>query len=174
MGGLGSGRPASGKKNMARLTLEEKIERNRVRARERWQRLRDESEAGVDLSGYQKYKLGYKLRYHSDEERLGYLREDGKGLKHNEDPEEWMKYIREKNKSRLDAILNDSEAMERIFSDRNDIPDLQRAAQRHKNYYSAKEIAEMERKLNEEFNLVEDRRGIQQSSYKPLNEETTE
>ena len=174
MGGLGSGRPASGKKNMTRLTLEEKIERNRVRARERWQRLRDESEAGVDLSGYQKYKLGYKLRYHSDEERLGYLREDGKGLKHNEDPEEWMKYIREKNKSRLDAILNDSEAMERIFSDRNDIPDLQRAAQRHKNYYSAKEIAEMERKLNEEFNLVEDRRGNQQSSYKPLNEETTE
>jgi len=174
MGGLGSGRPASGKKNMTRLTLEEKIERNRVRARERWQRLRDESEAGVDLSGYQKYKLGYKLRYHSDEERLGYLREDGKALKHNEDPEEWMKYIREKNKSRLDEILNDSEAMERIFSDRNDIPDLQRAAQRHKNYYSAKEIAEMERKLNEEFNLVEDRRGIQQSSYKKSEEETIE
>ena len=170
MGGLGSGRPASGKKNMTRLTLEEKIERNRVRARERWQRLRDESEAGVDLSGYQKYKLGYKLRYHSDEERLGYLREDGKGLKHNEDPEEWMKYIREKNKSRLDDILNDAEAMERIFADRNDISDVQRSAQRHKNYFSEKEIKEMERKLNEEFNIVEDRRPSQ-STYKKTNEE---
>ena len=170
MGGTGSGRPASGKKNMARLTIEEKIERNRVRARERWQRLRDETEDGKDLTGYMKYKLGYKLRYHSDEERLGFLREDGKALKHNEDPIEWMKYIREKNKSRLDAILNDSEAMERIFADRNDISDVQRSAQRQKNYYSEKEIKEMERKLNEEFNLVEDRRHPQ-PTYKKTNEE---
>jgi hypothetical protein len=29
----------------------------------------------------------------------------------------------------------------------------------------------METKLNEEFNLIEDRRGYQQSSYKPINEE---
>jgi hypothetical protein len=102
---------------------------------------------------------------------LGYLREDGKPFKVNEDPKEWMKYIREKNKQRLDEILNDSEAMERIFSDRDDISQLQKSAQRQKNYLSAKEIAEIERKLNEEFNLVEDRRGIQQSSYKPVNEE---
>jgi hypothetical protein len=171
MGGTGSGRPASGKKDLSRLTLEEKVERNRVRARERWQRLRDEKEAGVDLSGYEKYKLGYKVRYHSDEERLGHLREDGKPFKVNEDPIQWMKEIREKNKKRLDDILNDAEAMERIFSDRNDISDLQRAAQRQKNYLSAKEIKEIEEKLNKEFNLVEDRRGNQQSTYKPINEE---
>jgi hypothetical protein len=171
MGGTGSGRPASGKKDLSRLTLEEKVERNRVRARERWQRLRDEKEAEVDLSGYEKYKLGYKVRYHSDEERLGHLREDGKPFKVNEDPIQWMKEIREKNKKRLDDILNDAEAMERIFSDRNDISDLQRAAQRQKNYLSAKEIKEIEEKLNKEFNLVEDRRGNQQSTYKPINEE---
>jgi hypothetical protein len=170
MGGTGSGRPASGKKDMTRLTLEEKVERNRVRARERWQRLREEKEAGVDLSGYQKYKLGYKLRYHSDEERLGYLREDGKALKHNEDPAEWMRYIREKNKTRLEEILNDTEAMERIFSDREDISQLQKIAQRQKKYLTAKEIAEKERKLNEEFNTVEDRRPTQ-STYKKTNEE---
>jgi hypothetical protein len=172
MGGLGSGRPASGKKNNSRLNLDEKIERNRVRARERWQRLRQEKEAGGDLSGYEKYRLGYKVRYHSDEERLGYLREDGKPFKVNEDPIQWMKEIREKNRQRLDDILNDAEAMERIFSDREDISDLQKAAQRQKSYLSAKEIAEIERKLNEEFNLVEDRRPIQ-STYKK-SEETTE
>jgi hypothetical protein len=169
MGGTGSGRKPTGSKT--KLTFEEKVERNRVRARERWQRLRDETEGGKNLSGYAKYKLGYKLRYHNDEERLGFLREDGKALKHNEDPEEWMKYIREKNKSRLDEILNDVETMERIFSDRDDISDLQKAAQRHKNYFSAKEIAEMERKLNEEFNLVEDRRGNKYSTFKPISEE---
>jgi hypothetical protein len=170
MGGQGSGRPASGKKNMTRLTLEEKIERNRVRARERWQRLRDEKEAGVDLSGYQKYKLGYKLRYHDDESRLGYLREDGKGLKHNEDPAEWMRYIREKNKTRLDEILNDTEAMERIFSDREDLSQLQKIAQRQKKYMSDKEIKEKLKQLEEEFGLVEDRRPSQ-STYKQTNEE---
>ena len=166
MGGLGSGRPASGKKDMTRLTIDEKIERNRLRARERWQRLRDEKEAGVDLSGYQKYKLHYKVKYHNDEERLGYLREDGKRFKVHEDPEEWMKYIREKNRNRLDEILNDTEAMERIFSDRDDISVLQQQAQRQKKYLSAKEIKEIENRLNEEFNLVEDRRGNQQSTYK--------
>jgi hypothetical protein len=171
MGGTGSGRPASGKKNNSRLNLDEKIERNRVRARERWQRLREEKEAGGDLSGYEKYKLGYKVRYHSDEERLGHLREDGKPFKVDEDPIQWMKEIREKNRQRLDDILNDAEAMERIFSDRNDISDLQKAAQRQKSYLSAKEIKEIEEKLNREFNLVEDRRGNQQSTYKPINEE---
>ena len=170
MGGVGSGRPASGKKSTQRLTLEEKVERNRVRARERWQRLRDEKENGVPLSGYQKYKLYYRVKYHSDEERLGFLREDGKAIRHDEDPIQWMKYIREKNKSRLDEILNDEEAIQRIFSDREDISDLQKAAQRQKTYLSAKEIKELERKLNEEFNIVEDRRPGQ-STYKPINEE---
>jgi hypothetical protein len=171
MGGSGSGRPASGKKDLSRLTLAEKIERNRVRARERWQRLRDEKESGKDLSGYQKYKLYYKVKYHSDEERLGHLREGSKGFSTEEDPIQWMKEIREKNRQRLDEILNDAEAMERIFSDRDDISDLQRAAQRQKTYLSAKEIKEIEEKLNREFNLVEDRRGNQQSTYKPINEE---
>jgi len=172
MGGLGSGRPASGKRNNSRLNLDEKIERNRVRARERWQRLRQEKEAGGDLSGYEKYRLGYKVRYHNDESRLGHLREDGKPFKVNEDPIQWMKEIREKNKKRLDDILNDAEAMERIFSDREDISDLQKAAQRQKTYLSVKEIAEIEAKLNKEFNLVEDRRPSQ-STYKK-SEETTE
>jgi hypothetical protein len=174
MGGVGSGRPCSGKRDKSRLTLEEKIERNRVRARERWERLRTQKESEPDLKGQTLYKLHYRERYHLDEERLGHLREDGKGFRVDEDPTQWMKEIREKNKRRLDDILNDAEAMERIFSDRDDIPALQKAAQREKRYFSEKEIREMERKLNEEFNLVEDRRGIQQSSYKPLNEETTE
>ena len=171
MGGYGSGRPASGRKDMTRLTLEEKIERNRVRARERWTRLKTQTESEPDLKGQTLYKLHYRQRYHEDEERLGYLREDGKVFKVEEDPAKFMIYIREKNRKRLDDILNDSEAMERIFADRNDISDLQRAAQREKKYFSEKEIKEMERRLNEEFNLVEDRRGIQQSSYKPVNEE---
>ena len=171
MGGYGSGRPASGKKDMTRLTLEEKIERNRVRARERWTRLKTQTESEPDLKGQTLYKLHYRQRYHEDEERLGYLREDGKGFRVDENPIEWMKKIREQNKSRLDEILNDDETMQRIFADRNDISDLQRAAQREKKYFSEKEIKEMERRLNEEFNLVEDRRGIKQSSYKPVNEE---
>ena len=170
MGGTGSGRPASGKKDNSRLTLEEKVERNRVRARERWQRLRDEKEKGKDLSGYQKYKLYYKVKYHDDEERLGYLREDGKVFKVNEDPKQFMVYIREKNKNRLDEILNDPEAMERIFSDRDDISDLQKAAQRQKTYMSDKEIKEIEKRLQEEFNIVEDRRPTQ-STYKKTNED---
>jgi len=173
MGGLGSGRPASGKKDNSRLTLEEKIERNRVRARERWQRLRDEKEAGKDLSGYQKYKLYYKVKYHSDEERLGHLREGSKGFSTEEDPIEWMKQMREKNKKRLDDILNDTEAMERIFSDRNDISDLQRAAQRQKTYMSDKEIREIEKRLQEEFNIVEDRRQSQ-TIYKTTTDDNEE
>ena len=82
-----------------------------------------------------------------------------------------MKYIREKNIKRLDEIFADPEAMERIFADRNDISDVQRSAQRQKNYYSAKEIKEMEAKLNKEFNLVEDRKPNTYSTFKPINEE---
>jgi hypothetical protein len=173
MGGSGSGRPASGKKDMTRLTLDEKIERNRVRARERWKRLREQKENEEELKGQSLYKLHYRERYHEDEERLGHLREDGKGIKHNEDPAEWMRYIREKNKQRLDEILNDVEAMERIFSDRDDISQLQKSAQRQKTYLSAKEIAEIERKLNEEFNLVEDKRPSQ-STYKKTTDDNEE
>jgi hypothetical protein len=170
MGGVGSGRPASGKKDKSRLTLAEKIERNRVRARERWQRLRDEKENGVQLSGYQKYKQQYRLTYHVAEERLGHLRESGKTFRVDEDPIQWMKEIREKNKKRLDDILNDTEAMERIFKDRDDISEIQKAAQRQKKYMSEKEIKEKQKKLEEEFGIVEDRRPSQ-STYKPINEE---
>lgn len=168
MGGTGSGRKAAGVKG--RLTFEEKVERNRVRARERWRRLNEETKNGEDLSGYQKYKLSYKVKYHNDEERLGYLRESSRKFAVNEYPQDFLIYIREKNRKRLDEILADPEAVERIFADRDDIPDLQRNAQRHKKYYSEKEIKEMERKLNEEFNIVEDRRPSQ-STYKKTNEE---
>ncbi len=171
MGGTGSGRPASGKKERIRLTLDEKIERNRVRARERWQRLKIQTESEPDLKGQSLYKLHYRQKYHEDEERLGHLKEDGKPFKVDEDPIEWMKGIREQNRKRLDDILNDTEAMERIFSDREDLSQVQKAAQREKAYLSAKEIKEIEEKLNREFNLVEDRRGNQQSTYKPINEE---
>jgi hypothetical protein len=170
MGGTGSGRKPSGSRN--RLTFEEKVERNRVRARERWQRLKEEKEQSGTLTGYEKYKLSYKVKYHNDEERLGYLRESSLKFTLNENPRDFLIYIREKNRKRLDEILNDVEALERIFSDRDDISDLQRNAQRQKKYYSEKEIKEMERKLNEEFGLVEDRRP-NQSTYK-RNEETTE
>ena len=173
MGGSGSGRKATGVRETGvrgRLTTEEKVERNRVRARERWQRLKEEKEKSADLSGYEKYKLSYKVKYHNDEERLGYLRESSLKFALNEDPYEFLIYVREKNKKRLDEILNDPEAIERIFSDRDDISELQRNAQRQKKYYSEKEIKEMERKLNEEFNIVEDRRPGQ-STYKKTNED---
>jgi hypothetical protein len=173
MGGVGSGRPCSGKRDKSRLTLEEKIERNRVRARDRWNRLKEQKESQPDLKGQTLYKLHYREKYHLNEERLGHLREDGKAFRVDEDPIEWMKRIKEQNKRRLDEIFADPEAMERIFSDRDDIPTLQRAAQREKRYLSAKEIAEIERKLNEEFNIVEDRRPTQ-STYKKSEEETTE
>ena len=173
MGGSGSGRKATGVRETGvrgRLTTEEKVERNRVRARERWQRLKEEKENGTDLKGQQLYKLHYREKYHKDEERLGYLRESSLKFALNEDPYEFLKYVREKNRTRLDEILNDPEAIERIFSDRDDISELQRNAQRQKKYYSEKEIKEMERKLNEEFNIVEDRRPGQ-STYKKTNED---
>ena len=171
MGGTGSGRPASGKKDRIRLTLEEKIERNRVRARERWQRLKIQTESEPDLKGQSLYKLHYRQKYHEDEERLGHLKEDGKGFLVDEDPIEWMKGMREQNRKRLDDILNDTEAMERIFSDRDDISDVQKAAQRHRTYLSAKEIKEIEANLNKEFNLVEDRKPNTYSTFKPINEQ---
>jgi hypothetical protein len=170
MGGVGSGRPASGKRDKSRLTLEEKIERNRQRARERWQRLKLQKETEPNLKGQTLYKLHYRQKYHLEEERLGYLREAGKGFGIEEDPIQWMKYIRNKNRERLDIILNDEEIMQRIFSDREDLSQLQKAAQREKSYLSAKEIKEIERKLNEEFNIVEDRRS-NQSTYKKTNED---
>jgi hypothetical protein len=171
MGGLGSGRIASGKKDNQRLTQSEREERNRVRARERWQRLKDEKENGKDLSGYQKYKQQYRLTYHLSEERLGHLRENGRSFSSEEDPMEWIKYIREKNKAKLDEILNDPEAMERIFADRDDISEIQRNAQRQKNYISQKEIKEIERKLEEEFNIVEDRNPNKYSTFKPITDD---
>jgi hypothetical protein len=171
MGGTGSGRKAAGKTD--RLTLEEKIQRNRDRARERWQRLNKQKETESELKGQSLYKLHYRERYHTDEERLGYLREDGKRFKVHEDPNEWMKYIREKNRQRLDDILNDPQAMERIFSDRDDISLLQKVAQRQKKYMSEKEIREKLKELEEEFGLVEDRRPSQ-STYKRTEEETIE
>ena len=173
MGGVGSGRPCSGKRDKSRLTLEEKIERNRVRARDRWNRLKEQKESQPDLKGQTLYKLHYREKYHLNEERLGHLREDGKAFRVDEDPIEWMKRMREQNKARLEEILNNTEAMERIFSDREDLSQIQKAAQREKKYMSAKEIAEIERKLNEEFNIVEDRRPTQ-STYKKSEEETTE
>jgi hypothetical protein len=80
-----------------------------------------------------------------------------------------MIYIREKNRRILDEILNDVERMQYIFSDRDDITETQKNLQRQRNHYTAKEIKEMERKLNEEFNLLEDRKT--QSTFKPINEE---
>jgi hypothetical protein len=174
MGGVGSGRPASGKKNKSRLTLEEKIERNRVRARERWQRLKLQKEKEPELKGQSLYKLHYKERYHADEERLGYLRQGSKRLGFDESLEDFMKEIRETNSRRLDEILNDPQAMERIFADREDITFIQKVTQRQKKYMSAKEIKEIERKLNEEFNLVEDRRGYNQSTYKNTEDDNNE
>jgi hypothetical protein len=167
MGGQGSGRKPTGQGS--KLTVEQKIEKNRVRARERWQRLRVKKEEGGELKGMELYKLHYREQYHKNEERLGHLRESSKGFRVDEDPIEWIKYIKEKNKSRLDAILNDAEAMERIFKDRDDITELQRNAQRQKKYMSEKEIKDIEKKLNEEFNLVEDRRTP--STYKPTTDD---
>jgi hypothetical protein len=168
MGGVNSGRRPSGQ--TTRLTLEEKIERNRVRARERWHRLKEQKENGIDLKGQPLYKLHYREKYHKDEERLGHLRQPGKTFRVDEDPNQLIKEIKESNRKRLDDILNDPKAIERIFSDRDDVPDLIKAKQKQKNYFSAKEIAEMERKLNEEFNIVEDRRQGQ-STYKPMTDD---
>jgi len=174
MGGPGSGRPVgknrAPKADLSHLTKEEKLERNRQYGRDRWERLRKEKEENSELTGYQKYKINYKIKYHDDEQRIGHLREAGTRLKVHEDPDEWLQYIREKNRTQLDTILNNAEMMEYIFADRNDLSEIQRNAQRQKNYYTAKEIAEKERKLNEEFNTVEDRRPGQ-STYKKTNED---
>ena len=174
MGGPGSGRPVgknrAPKADLRHLSKEEKLERNRQYGRDRWERLRQEKEENSELSGYQKYKINYKLKYHDDEERIGHLREEGRVFKVHEDPAEFLIYVREKNKKRLDEILNDSEMMKYIFSDRDDIPEAQKNLQRQRSHYTAKEIKEMERKLNEEFNIVEDRR-YQQSTYKKTTED---
>jgi hypothetical protein len=169
MGGPGSGRPVgknrAPKADLSHLTKEEKAERNRQYGRDRWERLRQEKEENSELTGYQKYKINYKIKYADDEARIGHLREEGRVFKVNEDPAEFLIYVREKNRRVLDEILNNPEMMEYIFADRNDLSEIQRNAQRQKNYYTAKEIAEKERKLNEEFNLIEDRRPGQ-STYK--------
>ena len=174
MGGPGSGRPVgknrAPKADLSHLTKEEKAERNRQYGRDRWERLRQEKEENSELTGYQKYKINYKIKYADDEARIGHLREEGRVFKVNEDPAEFLIYVREKNRKILDSILNNPEMMEYIFADRNDLSEIQRNAQRQKNYYTAKEIAEKERKLNEEFNIVEDRRPTQ-STYKKTNEE---
>jgi len=177
MGGPGSGRPAgknrAPKQDLSHLTKEEKLERNRQYGRDRWERLKQEKEENSELTGYQKYKINYKIKYHDDEQRIGHLREAGTRLKVHQDPDEWLQYIREKNRKRLDEILNDSEMMEYIFSDRDDIPEAQRNAQRQRTHYTSKEIAEMERKLNEEFNIIEDRRPSQ-STYKKTTDDNEE
>jgi hypothetical protein len=174
MGGPGSGRPVgknrAPKADLSHLTKEEKAERNRQYGRDRWERLRKEKEENSELTGYQKYKINYKIKYADDEARIGHLREEGRVFKVNEDPAEFLIYVREKNRKILDSILNNPEMMEYIFADRNDLSEIQRNAQRQKNYYTAKEIAEKERKLNEEFNIVEDRRPGQ-STYKKTNED---
>jgi hypothetical protein len=173
MGGVGSGRPVgknrAPKADLRHLTKEEKEERNRQYGRDRWERLRKEKEENSELTGYQLYKENYKIKYADDEKRIGHLREEGRVFKVDEDPAEFLIYVREKNKRILDEILNDEEKMKYIFSDRDDIPEAQKNLQRHRNHYTAKEIKEMERKLNEEFNLLEDRKT--QSTYKPINEE---
>jgi hypothetical protein len=174
MGGPGSGRPVgknrAPKADLSHLTKEEKLERNRQYGRDRWERLRQEKEENSELTGYQKYKINYKIKYADDEARIGHLREEGRVFKVDEDPAEFLIYVREKNRRVLDSILNNSEMMEYIFADRNDLSEIQRNAQRQKHYYTAKEIAEKERKLNEEFNIVEDRRPTQ-STYKKTNED---
>ena len=173
MGGSGSGRPSNGirapKEDLSHLSKEEKEERNRQYARDRFDRLRQEKAENSELNGYQLYKLNYKMKYHDDEKRIGHLREEGRVFKVDEDPAEFMIYIREKNRRMLDEILNDEEKMKYIFSDRDDIPEAQKNLQRQRSHYTAKEIKEMERKLNEEFNLLEDRKT--QSTFKPINEE---
>jgi hypothetical protein len=170
MGGQGSGRRVKGSKEI--LSTEEKIERNRTAARERWRRLKEQKENGESITSYQKYRLNTKIKHNKDEERLAYLRESSKSLKVTEDPKEYLQYLREKNRNRLDEILNDVEAMERIFADREDISAALKANIRKRDYYSSKEIAEMERKLNEEFNTVEDRRPSQRT-YKKTTEDDT-
>ena len=138
MGGPGSGRPVgknrAPKADLSHLSKEEKAERNRQYGRDRWERLRQEKEENSELSGYQKYKINYKIKYHDDVARIGHLREEGRVFKVHEDPDEWLQYIREKNRTQLDSILNNVEMMEYIFSDRDDIPEAQ------KNLQTAKRI----------------------------------
>ena len=177
MGGVGSGRPAAGrtrapKEDLRHLTKEEKIERNRQYGRDRFDRLRKERAENSELTGYQLYKLNYKMKYATDESRLAHLREEGRVFKIDEDPVEFMIYIREKNKRVLEEILADEVRMKYIFSDRDDMTEAQKNLQRHKNHLTQKEIKELERKLNEEFNLVEDRKP--QSTFKPKTDDNNE
>ena len=162
MGGLGSG-----KQRTKYNSQEEYIEANRAAARLRYQLVKEKKQ-----NVYQTYKDNYKKKFENDKERLGYLREPSRVFGVNEDPAEWLKYIREKNRKRLDEILNDDEAMKRIFAERDDISELQKAQQKQKKHMSDKEIKEKLRQLEEEFNLLEDRKEEEKKSvYKNQNEE---
>jgi hypothetical protein len=174
MGGVGSGRPVgknrAPKADLSHLTKEEKAERNRQYGRDRWERLRKEKEENSELTKYQKYKINFKIKYADDEARIAHLREEGRVFKVDEDPAEFQIYIREKNKRVLEEILADEVKMQYIFSDRDDMTDAQKNLQRQRTHLSYKEIKEIENKLNEEFNLIEDRRPGQ-STYKKTNED---
>lgn len=167
MGGQGSG-SRSKDPLVQGLSRAEKVERNRIRAKERWHRLKAE---GSHLIGKKKYANNLKVKYSEDEERLAYLRESARKINIGGNPEEWMRYIREKNRNRLDEILADTELMNSIFSDREDISPAKRAVMQQKDYLSDKDIQSLTKRLEEEFNLVEDRRTKGYSTFKPITEE---
>lgn len=55
-----------------------------------------------------------KPKEEADERRLGYLREDGTKKIREGEIEEFLPYIREKNRKRLEELMSDAEAWERI------------------------------------------------------------
>lgn len=164
MGGVGSG---SIKKKYA--TREEYAAANRENSKKRYHRLRAEKLEGKHPKTrvYQKKQLE---KYHNDEERIGHLRETSRGFKVDEDPKEYLKEIREKNKKVFDDIMSDDERWRSIFKFRDDLPNRTKVDGRRKHHLSDEEIKEKREKLEREFNLVEDRRPSQ-STYKKTTDE---
>lgn len=168
MGGSGSG---SIKKKYA--TREEYAEANRENAKKRYHRLRAEKLEGKHpkTTVYQKRVLE---KYHKDEERIGHLRETSRGFRVDEDPKEYLKEVREKNKKVFDEIMGDEERWRDIFKFRDDLPIRTKVDGRRKHHLSDEEIKEKTQKLEREFNLVEDRKPKGYSSFKPINEENND
>jgi len=91
----------------------------------------------------------YTNRRNEEEKALEYLKEPPILLNRDGEPyDDFIKRVREKNKRRLDEILNDPEAMWRIFADRDDIRTIEVAmlrekAKQNKSYITDKEVDEV-------------------------------
>lgn len=146
-------------------TREEYYEANRLKSKERYHRLQAEKRAKHPNA--EKYKKNVKEKYHEDEKRIGERRESARTFKVDEDPKEYLQKVREKNRNMFDEILNDEKRWKEIFRDRDDVSKSQQNKQKYnRTTIDGKELTQRLRKLEEEFNLLEDKKGYEGSTYK--------